>query len=673
MKRVKFKIVLLSCIFIFLISSNIYTLNDFLTLHSNSDEEDDFYSDRIPLAQSPVNSSSNWWNSLYNYRIPLNITNINTKNLPKGYSVNRSVNTAALISDGKLRTDGNDLRIAWYNSSNKAWLELDRVNESNYNEIDTKIWFKTQEIISSGTSDTNYYLYYGNPNAFSPPMNRSKIYDFYDDFTQPNGPADGWTNVTGTWAVINNEYQENSTSLDCTSLLNSYQITNSSIEVRVKTNGTSFGVGVKFRYADPTNFFCAGLGFWDKEISFGKQNDSGWYELAFYGADESNLVSDQWYNLKIESIGNHHKIYLDDVLRIDTTDNDHLNSNEIGLLTWSTNTSFYDDLKIKLLMSPEPILTLGNEEIYRHSSEDFLYYKIFTINSSKVIGSTNLSDFPLLISIEDSDLRHHCQPDGDDIAFSNGTIWLDHEFELFNQKFNDSHAKLVVWIRIPSLSPTTNTNITMYYGNPSMNSQENPEGVWNIDYKGVWHLKEDPSVSKVKDSTSNSYHGTSYGSMTSNNQLEGQIGGSLQFDGINDYISLGPDSGLKLTDAFTIEAWYSGIYNTTVDTRSPIYCNGFAYGDSIGVRVEAFHSNSGREARISVGDGTTFDYIRSDYGINDLEGCSYSSYNKVVLYENPPPVIKMNPAGPEYFVDQNVPLTINVCARDPEGDCRFRR
>jgi hypothetical protein len=58
----------------------------------------------------------------------------------------------------------------------------------------------------------------------------------------------------------------------------------------------------------------------------------------------------------------------------------------------------------------------------------------------------------------------------------------------------------------------------------------------------------------------------------------------------------------------------------------------------------------------------------SDYGINDLDGCAYNSSNKVVLYGNPPPVIKLNPTGPEYFADQNVPLIINVCARDPEGE-----
>ncbi|MFX1530578.1 MAG: DUF2341 domain-containing protein [Promethearchaeota archaeon] len=617
MKKVKFKILILILLFTSISLSTIDIKDNFVKNKDFNSNLDDFYNNKIHLAQSPLNSSSNWWNSLYNYRTPINITNINIDTIPQGYSVNISINTIELISSGKLRNDGNDLRIVWYNSSNKAWLEIDRINESNFNTIDTQIWFKTQDTINPETSDTNYYLYYGNPYALSPPMNRSKIYDFFDDFTQGNGPANGWSTISGTWSVFNNEYRENSGTQDCTSLLDSYDIKNSSIEVRVKTNGNSFGVGVKFRYYNESNFFCAGLGYWDREISFGKQNESGWLEIAFDGADESNLISDQWYDLKIESIGNHHKIYLDGLLRIDEIHNDHLDYTQIGFLTWTTNTTYYDDLKIRLLMSPEPTSTLGNEEIYRHSSDDFLYYKTFSINSSKVMGSMNLIDFPLLISIEDYDLRHHCRPDGNDIAFSNGTVWLDHEIELFNQTFNGTHAKLVAWVRIPSLSPTIDTHITMYYGNSTMNSQENPKGVWNTHYMGVWHLKEDPSDSQLKDSTYNSYHGTAYGSMTSNDQVEGQIAGSLEFDGLNDYINLGSDLGLKLTNAFTIETWYSGIYNDTVDTRSPIYCNGFSYSDSIGIRVEAFHSNSGREARIAAGDGISIGYAISDYEIND--------------------------------------------------------
>ncbi|MFX0008643.1 MAG: LamG domain-containing protein, partial [Candidatus Hermodarchaeota archaeon] len=71
-----------------------------------------------------------------------------------------------------------------------------------------------------------------------------------------------------------------------------------------------------------------------------------------------------------------------------------------------------------------------------------------------------------------------------------------------------------------------------------MNSRQNPSEVWNTNYKGVWHLSEDPTGT-VYDSTSNHKDGTSSGSMTSNDQISGKINGALDFDGSDDTISFG--------------------------------------------------------------------------------------------------------------------------------------
>jgi len=175
---------------------------------------------------------------------------------------------------------------------------------------------------------------------------------------------------------------------------------------------------------------------------------------------------------------------------------------------------------------------------------NFKYYKVITLNHTKVSGLNNLSNFPVLISIFDKDLHDDVQSDGDDIAFANDTSWLDHELELFNQDFNTSHAQLIAWVRIPLLSVSVDTNITMYYGNPYIASQENPTGVWDDNYKGVWHMKEVNAI----DSTSNNNDGTQEGGVSN---LEGKIAGSNYFEGINDLITIGNvGSGIK-----TIEFW----------------------------------------------------------------------------------------------------------------------
>ncbi|MDX1798626.1 MAG: DUF2341 domain-containing protein, partial [Candidatus Lokiarchaeia archaeon] len=242
MKKVKFKIIVLSILFTCILLSTINISDNFVKNKDMANNLDDFHYDKVKPSQS-LNTS--WWNSLYHYRVPINISNTNTK-ISKGYSLNLSINTAELISTGKLRDDGNDLRIVWYNSTSKTWLELDRVNETNFNSPDTQIWFKTQQQIDSGIYDLNYYLYYGNPYASNPPTNKSKVYDFYDDFTQTNGDADGWTETQGSsWTVINNQYRENEFVADRRSILDSYTVENASIEVRVMSSGgTNIGLGV---------------------------------------------------------------------------------------------------------------------------------------------------------------------------------------------------------------------------------------------------------------------------------------------------------------------------------------------------------------------------------------------------------------------------------------------
>ena len=81
----------------------------------------------------------------------------------------------------------------------------------------------------------------------------------------------------------------------------------------------------------------------------------------------------------------------------------------------------------------------------------------------------------------------------DDIAFAMDGKWLDHQIELFNKSYSSTQAQLIAWVRIPFLSTAFDSNMTMYYGNSTLTSSENPTGVWYSDYAGVWHLTEDPS------------------------------------------------------------------------------------------------------------------------------------------------------------------------------------
>ncbi|MFW9820657.1 MAG: NosD domain-containing protein, partial [Candidatus Thorarchaeota archaeon] len=308
---------------------------------------------------------NNWWNSSYAYRVPLKLVNKYSRELPKGYSVNVSVNTANLISTGKLRNDGKDLRIVWYNASSEVWEELHRINETNFNTNDTRIWFKTQVLINPNTYDGSYYLYYGCKDCDKPLTNKSKIYDFFDDFTKPDGPANGWTVINGTWAINNNEYVENEFVIDGRSLINTYLVENASIEVFINSSGGNFGAGVMFRHQNNQNFYAAGIGFWEFEVGIGKWTNDIPYTLDNTLDNESVLMDSQWYHLKIEVLGSNYLVYLNGILKNNITDTDHLNPGQIGLMTWTTSAiSSFDDLKIRLLVPNEPLIFLGIEETF---------------------------------------------------------------------------------------------------------------------------------------------------------------------------------------------------------------------------------------------------------------------------------------------------------------------
>jgi hypothetical protein len=183
------------------------------------------------------------------------------------------------------------------------------------------------------------------------------------------------------------------------------------------------------------------------------------------------------------------------------------------------------------------------------------YRKQITINHTQVVPPGQTS-FPVLISLSlDPDLSGHARPDGFDILFtsSDGMIRIPHEVESY------SSGTLVAWVKVPSLSSSTDTVLYMYYGNlSSITPQQNPTAVWDTDYKGIWHMKETTGGSgAIKDSTSYGNNGTDLGGPTLG--AAGKIGNAIDFDGLNDIIYVensGSTSSLDYTSGpFTISAW----------------------------------------------------------------------------------------------------------------------
>jgi hypothetical protein len=188
----------------------------------------------------------------------------------------------------------------------------------------------------------------------------------------------------------------------------------------------------------------------------------------------------------------------------------------------------------------------------------YLYRKQITVDNTKVAGTTDLLNFPLLVSLTDPDLRTTANggkvenPNGYDIIFraADTVTNLDHEVE----SYDGTTGTLVAWVRIPVLDYNDDTRLYLYYGNSGIStSQENPTAVWDANYRAVWHLNEtvtDEATGAVhNDSTANNRDGT----QSQNDDIPGKIAKGQDFDG-TDHINLGSTfPGLGAT--FTIEGW----------------------------------------------------------------------------------------------------------------------
>jgi len=141
------------------------------------------------------------------------------------------------------------------------------------------------------------------------------------------------------------------------------------------------------------------------------------------------------------------------------------------------------------------------------------YRQKITISSD--VTDSDLENFTLLVSLTDNtnDIFSNAQSDGDDMLFtsSDGTTKLNHEIEDFNT--TSGSEELVVFVNVPSISSSTNTEIYMYYGNSSASSQQNASETFDDNYVSVSHLKE--AISHEK----NNYWG--YRTLGSENGADG--------------------------------------------------------------------------------------------------------------------------------------------------------
>ena len=194
-----------------------------------------------------------------------------------------------------------------------------------------------------------------------------------------------------------------------------------------------------------------------------------------------------------------------------------------------------------------------------------------TITIDAAITGTH-TDFPLWISLLDSDLAARARADGTDIHFVQGSVELDFEI----QRWTKNEGRLEAWVRVPSLA--TNTQIAIRYGDVAAAHAPDAPGTF-AGYNAVWHLDDALNQSTIAD-TRNQTNGTGVG-LGPSDSVAAQLGRGIAFGDDAERITFtNPLSG---NTAHTISVW---INQAATNTNDAI----IAMGNPVQHQARWFHS-----------------------------------------------------------------------------------
>ena len=226
--------------------------------------------------------------------------------------------------------------------------------------------------------------------------------------------------------------------------------------------------------------------------------------------------------------------------------------------------------------------------------------KKITINGSKVCGTTNFTNFPVLIDISSNSFKAFGDLQsslGYDIAFTNAN-GQPLPFQI--ESYNSSTGTFKVWVNVDVLNASSNTVIYMLYGNASITTDPSSTAAFNNDYKAVYHFNN------LNDGTSNGNNGTNYNSTSAS----GKIGDGRFFNGYSSYINVAQSSSVNITgNKITLSGWVKGPVPNGDD--SPFLVKGiYDNSEQYMLGIDGAASSNNVNTRVTTGSG----HYRHDQG-----------------------------------------------------------
>jgi hypothetical protein len=283
----------------------------------------------------------------FKYRRKITVT-AGSNGMPSNYQLKITLDTASLISAGKMRGDCGDIL---FTKADKL-TPLSYWIESGINTSNTIIWVNDPDSLLANASHT-IYMYYGNPNITSQ-SNGNATFIFFDDFSikdtsKWNWPSD-WTVETGYakqtyssgWPPSGQLAHIFSPSCSISSLVGI------AIETYVKNLGTASAYDLRIAVTDGGTRYETGwaVGAYDFIFNSGLTN---WNE-----PDTRN-----WSRVSLTVRNGEQRIWINNVsYASNTVSITSVSKIDIN----SKGQSYWDWIAVRQYVSPEPTLSIGNEE-----------------------------------------------------------------------------------------------------------------------------------------------------------------------------------------------------------------------------------------------------------------------------------------------------------------------
>ena len=228
--------------------------------------------------------------------------------------------------------------------------------------------------------------------------------------------------------------------------------------------------------------------------------------------------------------------------------------------------------------------------------------RIALLNASR---AENLDAFPVALEhrVDNFDFAQ-AHPDGDDIRFvdDDGVTELDYEIERWSSgTFGD------VWVRVPRIDASSDDDgFFMYWGNASAASESDAPAVFADLYTSVHHFGDD-----FADATGHGHTGQS-SAPGAPAFVDGIIGRSAQFDGIDDRVLLQSELPFDFLTSFTVGVWVQ-CANFTEQWETFVAKGDYAWrlqrwdqndGAELGFTTVPFNQAGARDDDVQIDDGT---------------------------------------------------------------------